>query len=354
MRDPKSKIKHIEACLLPESQYQKSNGFECINLPNEAGAPISLKTIDLTTTFCDKKFNAPLMIAPMTGGLERGAELNRLWARLAEEFQIPMSVGSQRIAIEEGDRAGFFQIRKYAPTAFVFGNLGAANLTRANAVDVALKAVSMVDANALFIHFNAVQEACQKGDTDFTEGLVCLELICNALRKDDIKVFAREVGFGISKKAAARFMATGVDGIDCSGAGGTSWARVEAMCADNDESARLGLVFAEWGIPTAESVQNVRLTCPKMPLIASGGIRTGLDIAKALYLGADLAAMARPMLCAASLGEDGLVDFLKDTLHELKIAMFACGALDVYALKNHSVNFGQSLSGSHSGSGRII
>lgn len=333
-RDPNAKLKHLDACLLDESQYHKSAGFEAFDLSNEAGMAIRLDDVNLHTTFCERAFAAPLMISPMTGGVERGAELNRMWAQVAEHYQLPMSVGSQRIAIEKGDRAGFFQVRQYAPSAFVFANLGAANLTRSNATDLAQRAVDMVEANALFIHFNAMQEACQGADTDFSEALWCLETICGALRARGVKVFAREVGFGLSKDAARRFLNTGIDGLDCSGAGGTSWSKVESMCADSVALSRLGSVFGEWGIPTTQSILNVRQVSPSVPLIASGGVRSGLDVAKALALGADMVGMARPMLLAAHKGEQELHHFVQMILRELKVAMYAAGIRSVASLKN--------------------
>jgi isopentenyl-diphosphate delta-isomerase len=332
-RDPNAKLKHIDACLLDQSQYAKRAGFERFDLSNEAGLPICLDDVVLATNFCGREFAAPLMISPMTGGVERGAELNRLWATAAEHFHLPMGVGSQRIAIEQGDRAGFFQIRKVAPTAFLFANLGAANLTRANAKDLALRAVEMIDANALFIHFNAMQEACQKADTDFRECLQAMEIICASLREHGVKVFAREVGFGLSKQAAQRFLDAGVDGLDCAGAGGTSWSKVEAMCATSTPEARLGEVFGEWGIPTAQSILNVRSVSPATALIACGGVRSGLDIAKALALGADMVGMARPMLLAANDGEESLHAFIETILHELKVSMFASGTTRLEVLK---------------------
>jgi isopentenyl-diphosphate delta-isomerase len=337
-RDPNAKLKHIDACLLDESQYKKSAGFDRFDFSNEAGVPLALDSIDLSTDFCERRFAAPLMISPMTGGVERGAELNRLWAGIAEKFQVPMGVGSQRIAIEEGDRAGLFQLRKIAPTAFIFANLGAANLTRANAGELARKAVDMIEANAMFVHFNAMQEACQNADTDFGEALQALEIICSVLRDRNVKVFAREVGFGLSTAATQRFLNAGVDGIDCAGAGGTSWSKVEAMCAENANDKRLGQVFCEWGIPTSQSILNVRAVSRTIPLVATGGVRSGLDVAKAIALGADMVGMARPMLLAANASAEVLEHFVASTLHEIKVSMFGAGIVDIKTLRK--INLG--------------
>jgi len=333
LRDPNAKLKHLDACLLEGSQYSKSAGFEQFELINQAGLALSLNDVSTEVEFCSRKFSAPLMISPMTGGVERGADLNRLWARAAQEFGLPMGVGSQRVAIEKEDRAGFFQIRRFAPSAFLFANLGAANLNRYNARELALRAVEMIEANAIFIHFNAMQEACQRADTDFRESIVALEAVCAALKPQGVKVFAREVGFGLSPEAARRFIAAGVDGVDCAGAGGTSWSKVEAMCGGDPAQVRLGQVFGEWGIPTAQSIANVRSISNNIPLVAAGGIRSGLDVAKALSLGADMVGMARPMLLAANESEEALHRFIESVLHELRVAMFASGCAEISDLK---------------------
>lgn len=325
-RDPLAKVKHLDACLLEDSQYKKTTGLESIELPNEAGRAIALADVCLAVRFLGKTLAAPLMIAPMTGGVERGQMLNERFARVAEQFQIPMGVGSQRLALENPQLCGLFQVRKWAPTTLIFGNLGAANLTPDNAVNNARRAVEMIKADALFIHFNAMQEACQSdGDVDLRQSLKALEQICSALERDKIPVFAREVGFGLSQMAVRRFLDAGVGGLDCAGAGGTSWAKVESLCASDSAHKKMGQVFGEWGIPTAESIQNVRSVSREVPLVACGGIRNGLDVLKALSLGADVAAMARPFLLAALMGESELEAFVEQCLLELKVGLFGMG-----------------------------
>lgn len=323
MRQPQAKLAHIEACLSPQSQYQKSAGFAEIDLVNQAACDVSLEEINLETTFLGKKLKAPLMIAPMTGGVDRGAELNKLWAKAAEHFGIAFGVGSQRVALENPDLALTYDVRKQAPNALIFANLGAAQIAQGMSLDFVQKAIDMIEADALFVHFNAVQEACQDGDVDCRNLSRNMTRLCEHFSKKNYPVFAREVCFGLSPEATQRLLNMGVSGLDCAGAGGTSWAKVEALCAKTDRRRKMGFKFGEFGIPTVESIKNVRKVSKEIPLIATGGIRTGQDILKALNLGANLASMARPMLLAAHEGEEALFEFIEDTLTELRIAIFA-------------------------------
>lgn len=321
-----AKLRHVQACLSAESQYQKSPGFDQFDLEHQAAAALSLDQINIHTDFLNYKLKAPLMIAPMTGGMQLGALLNERWARAAQYFGMAFGVGSQRLALEDASVRSSFQIRAYAPQAFIFANLGAAQLVNGMNAEHALKAVDMISANALFIHLNPLQEVCQShGNYDFGGILGAISKVVERLHKHNIPVLVREVGFGLSESSARAFINCGVAGLDCAGAGGTSWAKVEAMCAGEERYQRLGRIFGEWGIPTAQSIKNVRLASKSIPLIATGGIRSGLDLAKALKLGANLAAMAQPMLAAAMSGEDELFSFIEQIICELKVAMFAAG-----------------------------
>lgn len=324
-----AKLKHVNACMLPASQYQKSAGFETVELLHEPTAGLSLNDISLASKFLGHEIKAPLMIAPMTGGTERGAMLNQRWARAAEYFGLPFGVGSQRLALLDKRREQSFKVRNYAKNTLVFANLGAAQLFE-NGVTRCLDAVKMIDANAIFIHLNPVQEACQEnGDTNFVGILQAISSLVKVLQKQSIPVLVREVGFGLSETAAKALINTGIMGIDCAGAGGTSWSKVEALCATSERYRRLGETFGEWGIPTVQSIRNVRKVDKSIPLIATGGIRSGLDVAKSLALGANLSAMAQPMLCAAMSGEDELFTFIEQILLELRVAMFGAGAATI-------------------------
>ena len=336
VRNPTSKLAHLDACLSGEVEYKKTTQFERFDFINQAAMNISLESIDPSVCFLGKFLKAPLMIAPMTGGVERASELNRLWAKAAEHFSIAMGVGSQRVGIEDKQRAAFYQIRKEAPTALILANIGAGQLCRGWGEKEARQAVEMIEADGLFIHLNAIQEACQDGDVDFRLLLPKITEVVKALKKDGVPVLAREVGFGLSKEAVTRLLETGISGLDCAGAGGTSWAKVEAICAKSERRRQLGLRFAEWGIPTAVSIQNVRAVSKDIPLIATGGLRSGIDLAKAIALGADVGAMARPMLVAAHEGEEALFEWIESVLTELRVCMFGIGATTHGELKKTS------------------
>ncbi len=332
-RDPQSKLRHVEACLDGPVEYVKSTGLDDYAFVNEAMAPVSLADADIAATLGDKRLPTPLMIAPMTGGTLQGLQINRTLAAAAQRHGLAMGVGSQRLAIEQRDLEPFFRVRDVAPDVHLFANFGAGQVARGWGSAQGRRAVSMIGADALFIHCNAVQEAIQGGDRDFRDLARGLASLCRDLASDGIPVFAREVCFGLSETSARRLIDCGVAGLDCAGAGGTSWAKVEAYCAQSPQRRELGLRFGEWGIPTARSILNVRCASPDVPLIASGGLRNGIDVAKALALGADVAAMARPFLVKATEGEQALDAFIEATLTELRVCMFGAGAADIPGLR---------------------
>jgi len=333
LRASVAKSRHIEVCLTEPVEYDKSPGFDAWEFQNEALPELALGEIDTAVTFAGKRLKAPLMISPMTGGNEQGLAINRTLASAAQRFGIAMGVGSQRIALENAEAAACFRVRDLAPDILLFANFGAAQLARGWGASQARRAVAMIGADALFIHFNAVQEAIQGGDRDFRGVTSALRDLCGELAGDGIPVYAREVCFGLSAQATHSLLQCGVQGIDCSGAGGTSWAKVEAFCARTPVRRETGLRFGEWGIPTARSIRNVRAVSETIPLIASGGLRSGIDLAKAIALGADLGAMARPMLLRAVQGGDALHAFIEDVLNDLRICMFATGTARVAALR---------------------
>lgn len=332
-RDPDAKHRHIDVCLTGAIEYQRTAGFERFDFVNEALPELSLADLDLSSTLAGKPLRVPLMIAPMTGGTARGEAINRQLAAVAERFGLAFGVGSQRMALESPERAAYFRVRDVAPTIPVFANLGAGQLARGWGAGEARRALAMVEADALFVHFNALQEAVQGGDRDFRDVVRRLAQLCRDLAADGIPVYAREVGFGISGATARRLIDCGVAGIDCAGAGGTSWAKVEAYCARTERARELGLRFGEWGIPTSESIAEIRSTAPTVPLIASGGLRSGVDLAKALALGADVGAMARPFLLAAHADGQAVERLVKHVLEELRICMFATGSANLAGLR---------------------
>lgn len=332
-RDPKSKSQHIEHCLTDAVEYRKSAGFERFVFVNNALPEVSLEDLDLSTTLAGKPLGAPVMISPMTGGVPEAHELNLRLARAAERWRLPMGVGSQRVGVEDPERARFFQVRDEAPSALLFANMGGAQLVKGWGAKEARRCVEMIDADALFLHLNPIQEAIQGGDQDFRGLTQKIRELVAELKADGIPVFAREVGFGIGADAARRLIDCGVAGIDCAGAGGTSWAKVEALCAKTDRRRVMGQRFGEWGIPTTEAIREVRRVSSGVPLIATGGLRSGVDVAKALALGADIGSMARPFLVAANQGDEALDAFISDVLTEIRICMFGIGAKDIDELK---------------------
>jgi isopentenyl-diphosphate delta-isomerase len=333
MRDPIAKLRHIDACLGQAVEYSKTTGLERFEFQNEALPELSLSALDLSCTLAGKRMSAPLMISPMTGGTDRGLAINRRLAAVAQQFGLAFGVGSQRIALERPELSTLFVVRDVAPGIPVFANIGAAQLARGYGITQARRAVDMIGADALFVHFNALQEAVQGGDRDFRGVGRRFEQLCRGLASEGIPVFAREVCFGMTGATASRLVECGAAGIDCSGAGGTSWAKVEAYCARTAQRRELGLRFGEWGIPTAESIQNVRAVAPGITLIASGGLRNGIDLAKSLALGADIGSMARPFLLMAHAGEAPLHDFVASVIDDLRVCMFATGSQNLAALR---------------------
>jgi isopentenyl-diphosphate Delta-isomerase len=332
-RDPKSKTQHIEACLEDTVEYKKTTGFERYDFVNQALCEVSLEAIDLSTSLAGKALKAPLMISPMTGGVARAGEINRRLARAAQRWGLPMGVGSQRVGVEEQERAQHFKVRDEAPNILLFANIGGVQLVKGWGKAEAMRAVEMIDADVLFLHLNPIQEAIQGGDQDFRGLTDRIREVVGELRDEGVPIFAREVGFGLSEEAARALIACGVAGLDCAGAGGTSWAKVEGICAKTERRRLMGEVFGEWGIPTTDSILNVRRASERIPLIATGGLRSGVDVAKAIALGADVGSMARPFLVAADAGDEALDAFIERTLTELRICMFGIGAKDLEALK---------------------
>jgi len=333
-RDPGAKLDHLAVCRSNAVEYCRSAGFDAYEFTHQALPDIALDAIDLTTSLLGKRLTAPLMVAPMTGGTPAGHGINAQLAAAAERWGLGFAVGSQRVALEEETRARWFKVRDVAPTLPLFANLGAAQLVRGWGAREARRAVTMIAADALFIHLNPLQEAIQGGDVDFHGLHRQLAVLCRDLASEGIPVYVREVGFGLSPEAAAALVDCGVAGIDCAGAGGTSWAKVEALCTRDPRRRELGQQFGEWGIATSRSIRNVRRGSPDLPLIATGGLRSGHDVAKALALGADIAALARPFLVAATQGEEAIDRLLANLIDGLRICMFGIGARNLAQLRN--------------------
>jgi isopentenyl-diphosphate delta-isomerase len=261
----------------------------------------------------------------MTGGTERAHAINRTLAAAAQEAGIAMGLGSMRAALEDSSLAeSFLVVRSAAPDILLFANLGAVQLNYGCTVDDCRRAVEMVSADALYLHLNALQEALQpEGETRFAGLLDKIEAVCKNLQ---VPVVAKEVGWGFSEEMARHLANAGVAAIDVAGAGGTSWSQVEMHRADTEARRRVAATFRDWGIPTAQSIQMIRQGAPHLPIIASGGLRNGLDVAKTIALGARLAGMAGPFLKAAVISTDAVLETIEITAAELRITMFCISA----------------------------
>ncbi len=287
--------------------------------------------VSTATSWLGRALRSPILISSMTGGAAAVAALNQRLAAAAQACGVAMGVGSQRAALEDPALASTFRVRDVAPDIVLLANLGAAQLNTGYGVDACRRAVDMIGANALILHLNAVQEAVQpEGDTAWAGLLGRIEAVARAL---EVPVVAKEVGWGISGATARRLVDAGVAAIDVAGAGGTSWSQVEMHRARTAGDRAVAAAFADWGLTTAESLVAVRAAVPGVPVIASGGIRDGVDVAKAVALGATLVGLAGPLLRAAE--DDAVVEALEGLRRTLAVAMFAIGAPDIAALAGH-------------------
>jgi isopentenyl-diphosphate delta-isomerase len=308
-----------------------TTGFERYRLVHAALPELDLAGVDLSTTFLGHRLAAPILISSMTGGIKEGAEITRRLASAAQALGCAMGVGSQRAAIDDASRARYFAVRDVAPDIVLFANLGAVQLNYGFGPEECCRAVAMIEADGLILHVNPLQEVLQPdGNRNFSSLLGKIEAVCAAL---PVPVIVKEVGCGISAAVAQRLAGAGVAAIDVSGAGGTSWSAVEHHRARSSLERRISETFIDWGIPTATSLRLARAGAPHMPLIASGGLRTGLDAAKAIALGADLAGFAGPLLKAAAASVEATTEMLTALIEELRLAMFCCGAQNIGQLR---------------------
>lgn len=326
------KDEHLRICLEGDvSSEGITTGLQNYRLVHCALPELNLDDIDLHTEFLGKTLQAPVLISPMTGGTAQARRINRNLAKAAQALGIAMGVGSQRAALEDPRQIATYQVRDIAPDILLFANLGAVQLNYGYSLDQCRRAVEMIGADALMLHLNPLQEALQPGgNTDFAGLLDKIAAICAGL---DVPVVVKEVGWGISAAVAKQLAEAGVAAIDVAGAGGTSWSAVESYRSKNPLQQRVAEHFVHWGIPTAEAIQQVRQALPNLPLIASGGIRSGPEAAVAIALGADLVGVAHPLLNPATLSAESVQYKLELLTTGLRIAMFAAGCRDVAALK---------------------
>lgn len=311
-----------------------SNMFECIHLIHNALPEINLDDVDPSVTFLNHKFSAPILIDAMTGGTAMASKVNETLGGAAEELHLGMAVGSQRAGLKSENLAETYSIaRKVAPTAFIAANIGGAQLAKGFPLEDAEKLVEMINANALIIHLNSLQELIQPEGEPIYKGV--LPRIRELASRLKVPVIVKEVGAGISREVAVKLELAGVAAINVAGVGGTSWAGVEqhrAAKEADDVKADLGLLFWDWGIPTAAALIEARQAV-NLPLISSGGLRNGLDVAKSLVLGAHLCGMALPMLRRAVESKEALIAFIKKTILEVRSTMYLVGAQNVDQLR---------------------
>ena len=330
------KLRHIDACLTgPVDHGRLTTGLERFELPYDALTQTSLSEVDLSTRFLDARLRAPILIGAMTGGAELAGTINRNLAQAAQKLGIGLMLGSQRIMLGNDPAstaaAVSFEVRDLAPDVRLIGNIGLAQLA-GTPVELVAAALRRIGANALAVHTNPLQEAMQEaGDTDFSGSLDALRRLATEL---DYPVLVKEVGHGIGTAAAERLRGLPIAAVDVAGAGGTSWARVEQVVRYGEVRSP---ALADWGIPTAEALLEARQALPGLPLMASGGIRTGMDAAKALALGADVVALARPLLAPAIESAAAVTDVLSTLIEELRVCLHCAGAADLIRLRRIGV-----------------
>jgi isopentenyl-diphosphate Delta-isomerase len=326
----------IEIPLTENVQGKKNSTYlEYVKLFHNALPEIDYDEIDLSTQFLNKSFSAPLIIDSMTGGTDEAFLINKRLGQIAEKYGLGMGLGSQRAGLKSEKLIESYSIaRNVAPNAFLIANIGGAQLSDGlSTVDV-IKIIKMIDADALAIHLNPLQELIQPEGEPRFKGI--LQRISNLVQDIEIPIIVKEVGSGISADVALRLEKSGVRSINVAGSGGTSWAGIEKIRADQHNEyikSQLGELFWDWGIPTALSILLVSRSV-KIPIIASGGLRNGLEIAKCMILGSNLCAMAFPFLKRAAQSEEELEKFTRLILSEIRSTMFLLGTKDIGSLKN--------------------
>ena len=324
---------HLDIVLAGKGrQATRTTGFEAFDLVHVALPELHADEVSAATTFLGKPLAAPFLVSAMTGGPQAASAINRNIATACENLGIAMAVGSQRVALEAGAAAGIArELRSHAPTIPVMGNLGAAQLNLGYGADEARRLIDMIEADALTIHLNPLQEALQEGGDRDWRGLT--ERIGALACSLPVPLAVKEVGNGLSGPLARRLVEEGVAIIDVAGAGGTSWAAVEGERHGDPKMRAVAQAFADWGIPTARAVRDVRAACPDATVIASGGIRDGVEAAKAVALGADMVGQAAFTLQAALDGPEALAAHFEVLIEQLRVAMFCSGAGSLAALR---------------------
>lgn len=326
------KIEHVRLCLNEEvGSVGVTSGLENYRFRHNALPETDFNEISLETSFVGMALRTPLLISSMTGGSRATGAINERLAAAAEDRGWALGVGSVRAALEKEELASTFHVRRHAPSIPVIANLGAVQLNYGFGAEECRRAVDIAGADMLVLHLNGLQEVFQpEGNTNFSGLLLQIEQVCRQLH---VPVGVKEVGWGIDGVAASQLLNAGVDFVDVAGAGGTSWSQVEKFRNKDAVRRAAAEAFAGWGIPTAECITEIRKVSQEAGLIGSGGLRSGVDAAKVLALGANLAGYGRSLLGAAVESEDSLHASLEQVEFELRTAMFGIGAADVAALR---------------------
>ena len=327
------KDQHLDVVLAGRAAHGLDGGFGDVRFVHEALPDLDHGKIDLGTDFLGRRLKAPLLISSMTGGPTRAEAINARLAEAAQHLGIALAVGSQRAALDAEDATPGLDmaLRLKAPDTPILANIGAAQLTRGFGVDEARRVLDMIAADALIVHLNPLQEACQpEGDRDWWGVGAALEALVKAI---DAPVVVKETGAGISAATARRLFAMGVAGVDVAGAGGSNWATVEGERAEDEADKVHAAAFADWGIPTARAIAEVRAACPAGLIIGSGGVRDGVEAAKAIRLGADMVGQAAGVLTAATVSTEAVVEHFQTLLRQIRTVCFCTGSANLTALR---------------------
>jgi len=327
------KVDHIKINLERDVQFPRlTTGLERYRLLHNAIPEVDLAQVDSSLTLFGKRLKSPIFISSMTGGASLASRLNRTLAEAAETHGLAIGVGSQRAAIEDPSLAASYNIRDVAPNVLLFANIGAVQFNYGYGVDQCRRAVDLIGADALILHFNVLQEAVQpEGDTNFAQLLDKIAEICASV---SIPIIAKEVGWGFSEQNCRDLAAAGIAAIDVAGAGGTSWSQVERFRAPTTFHEEVAAAFEEWGIPTADAVIYAATGAPKLPILASGGLRSGLDVAKCIALGASMGGFAGPFLKAADHSPEAVDHLIRVLNTQLRIAMLCTGSRTLSDLRH--------------------
>jgi isopentenyl-diphosphate Delta-isomerase len=327
------KDQHLDVILSGMAVHGLESGFGEVRFVHEALPDLDHGKIDLGVDFLGRRLKAPLLISSMTGGPARAEAINARLAEAAQHLGIALAVGSQRAALEtEAPTPGLdMALRLRAPDTPILANIGAAQLTRGFGVDEARRVLDMIAADALIVHLNPLQEACQpEGDRDWWGVGAALEALVKAL---DAPVVVKETGAGMSATTAKRLFDMGVAAVDVAGAGGSNWATVEGERSERGTDKAHAAAFADWGIPTARAIAGTRAACPKGVIIGSGGVRDGVEAAKAIRLGADMVGQAAGVLTAATVSTEAVVEHFQTVIRQMRTVCFCTGSANLTALR---------------------